>query len=348
MIKEERVKIDGEVKLGATAAYKESNEKRPVVILISGTGSLDRDGNGFGVKMNLYKQLSDEFVNNGYVCIRYDKRGTHDSEKGSKKTSLTDLVNDAISVVKYAKGLDIVDESKVVVCGHSEGVMVATLLSRKEDVKGLVLLGGAGTSLKESMIDQNKLTISQAKEGKGFTNFIIRHLVKEDKVIKQVEDIYNKASRCKKDTFFYKGMPMPTEYFKEHGALTSEDYTSYLKEYNGKILAITGKKDLQTDYKRLEMLNGLSNATIYAPDNANHLLKDVYGDNSILNVKKQYMKLASAPFNEDVINAIMGWMKANIDTPILQESEEKEVTPKNIVVTQTIVKEKNNANTKKR
>ena len=349
MIKEERIKIDGEVKLGATIAYTEVNEKRPVVILIGGTGSLDRDGNGFGVKMNLYKQLSDEFVNNGYICIRYDKRGTHESEKGNSKTSLTDLVNDAISVCKYAKELDIVDENKVVVCGHSEGVMVATLLSRKEDVKGLILLSGAGTSLKESMIHQNKLTIKQAKEGKGFNNFIIRHLVKEDKVLKQVEDIYAKANSAKKDTYSFKGVPMGTMYMREHGALTGEDYTSYLKEYKGEILAITGKKDLQADYKRLVLLEGISNASIHAPDNVNHILKDVYGDNSIMNVKKQYLKLTSAPLSREVIDPIMGWMKTKIDTSILLESEENNiVTPRNIVVTHTKVKENTNTNTKKR
>ena len=45
MINEERVIIDGDVKLGATIAYQDKSIKRPLVLLIMGTGSLDRDGN---------------------------------------------------------------------------------------------------------------------------------------------------------------------------------------------------------------------------------------------------------------------------------------------------------------
>ena len=74
MINEEKVIISNDINLGATIAYKDKKEKRPLVLLISGTGSSDRDGNNLGFKSNIYKDLSDIFVEIGYVCIRYDKR----------------------------------------------------------------------------------------------------------------------------------------------------------------------------------------------------------------------------------------------------------------------------------
>ena len=80
MINEERITISSDINIGATIAYQDKNEKRPLVLLISGTGSLDRDGNSIGFKSNIYKELSDMFVDAGYVCIRYDKRGTHESK----------------------------------------------------------------------------------------------------------------------------------------------------------------------------------------------------------------------------------------------------------------------------
>ena len=59
MINEEKVIISNDINLGATIAYRDKNEKRPLVLLIMGTGTTDRDGNSFGFKTNLYKNLSD-------------------------------------------------------------------------------------------------------------------------------------------------------------------------------------------------------------------------------------------------------------------------------------------------
>ena len=62
MINEERIIINSDINIGATIAYKDKERKSPLVLLIMGTGSMDRDGNGLGFKSNLYKDLSDMFV----------------------------------------------------------------------------------------------------------------------------------------------------------------------------------------------------------------------------------------------------------------------------------------------
>ncbi len=76
-----------------------------------GTGSLDRDGNGRGLKLNFYKGLSDYFVENNCVCVRYDQCGTHESTaKGVKSSmSLTALVDDAKTIIEHCKKLPFVD-----------------------------------------------------------------------------------------------------------------------------------------------------------------------------------------------------------------------------------------------
>ena len=161
MINEEKIIISNGINIGTTIAYKDKNEKRPLVLLIMGTGTTDRDGNSFGFKTNLYKNLSDMFVKMGYVCIRYDKRGTHESTGDYKTGSLSDLVTDAANIIQYAKKLDYIDEEKIVVCGHSEGAMIATLLTRTEELRGIILLGGACMGLKEALLYQNYLVFEQ-------------------------------------------------------------------------------------------------------------------------------------------------------------------------------------------
>ena len=70
----------------------------------------------------------------GYGRFRCNKRGTYESKGVEFNFGLSDLVNDAVNIICYAKKLDYVDVEKVVVCGHSDGVMIATLLTKNVDL----------------------------------------------------------------------------------------------------------------------------------------------------------------------------------------------------------------------
>lgn len=287
-IKEDRVIIEGENKIGATISYLDTTRKRPLVLLIMGTGKLDRDGNQFGFKSNLYKNMSDMFVNMGYVCIRYDKRGTHESTGSFKTAGLSDLVNDSASVIEYAKKLPYVDENKIIACGHSEGAMIATLLTKQEKLDRIILLGGACICLRGAMEFQNNKVVQEFENKKGLLGWYIKKFINKEKVQKQLNDLYAKAKKSKKDTFFFRGAFLPTKWIQEHGALQDDDYVKMIEEYNGKVLAITGKDDLQADYTSLDKIAEFEHVTTYAPEKVNHILREVEGENSILNVQKQY------------------------------------------------------------
>ena len=310
MIKEEKIIISNDINIGATIAYKDKTEKRPLVLLIAGTGSSNRDGNSIGFKSNIYKDLSDMFVNMGYVCVRYDKRGTHESTGNGKISGLSDLVNDAANVIHYAKKLEYIDESKIVVCGHSEGSMIATLLTKDKqlDLNGLILLSGACTSLKDAMLYQNYLVLEQVKNMKGILGWYLRKVINEEKIDKQVNELYEKAEKSNKPRYFYNGMFFSTKYMKEHNALTKNDYINILKEYKGKVLAITGKKDVQANYNDLEAIRFLDNVTIYEPEDINHILREVESENNIMNIKKEYKLLFKKPISKKINNSIKNWI----------------------------------------
>lgn len=309
MVNEEKVIITNDINIGATIAYQDKKEKRPLVLLIAGTGSLDRDGNGIGFKSNLYKDLSDMFVNMGYVCIRYDKRGTHESKTSDLNYGLRELVDDAVTIIHSAKNLDYVDPERVVVCGHSEGTMIATLLTKREPLKGIILLGGACMGLKEAMLYQNYLVFEQVQNMKGILGWYLRKTLKKETIESKVEEIYEKAEKSKKPTYFYGGSFIPTKYMKEHHSLTSEEYIKVLKEYRGKILAITGKSDVQADYRTLESIEGLENVTIYTPENVNHLLKESEEQENIFNVKREYKKSFKKNIHQSIKDTIQDWSK---------------------------------------
>lgn len=309
MINEEKVIISNDINIGATIAYKDKKEKRPLVLLIAGTGSSDRDGNSLGFKSNIYKELSDMFVEIGYVCIRYDKRGTHESKGAGLNFGLSDLVTDAANIIHYAKKLDYVDEGKVVVCGHSEGAMIATLLTKDEDLdlKGIILLSGACMSLKDAMMYQNYLVLEQVKDMKGILGWFLRKMLKKESIEKQISDFFLKAEKSKKRVYFYKGSIIPTKYTREHNALTKEYFIELLKAYKGKILAITGKSDVQADYRVLEAISSFDNATIDTPEQVNHVLRDVDGESNIMNIKNEYKLSFKKSISTKIKNSIKDW-----------------------------------------
>ena len=296
---EERVFIEGENKIGATIS-RPDDKKRPLVLLIMGTGKLDRDGNMKGFKTDLYKNMSDMFVNMGYVCIRYDKRGTHESGGKFNTAGLSDLVNDSANVIEYAKGLSYVDENRIIACGHSEGSMIATLLTKQTKLERIILLGGACMCLKSAMEYQNFAVLDEFKDKKGLLAWFINKTMNKEKVKKQLNALYDKAKNSPKDTFFYKGAFLPAKWMREHGALTDEDYIKMIEEYNGKVLAITGQADLQADYTYLDKIAEFENITTYTPDKVNHMLKEIDDNNSILTVQKQYKRLAKNPMHEGI------------------------------------------------
>ena len=160
-LKEERITISGTVSIGATVTYIDKNTLSPAIVIIMGTGKTDRDGNEKSFRTDLYKKFAELFAEIGFICVRYDKRGTFQSTGNFSTAGLHDLTDDAVSVIRYVKSLSYVDETKVLVCGHSERAMIATLLSVKEDTAGLLLFGGAATSMKDALLYQNKLAADE-------------------------------------------------------------------------------------------------------------------------------------------------------------------------------------------
>lgn len=307
MIKEERVIISGDIETGATVAYKNKSKRYPLVLLIMGTGTTDRDGNSRGFKTDFYKNLSDMFVNADCVCIRYDKRGTHQSTGNFKTCGLSDLVNDAAGVIDYARQLDFVDCEKIIVCGHSEGAMIATLLTKSEKLCGIILLGGACMGLEEALLYQNYLVLEQAQNKKGVLGWYLHTVLTEDRLEKQVTKLFDKAQKSPKSRYFYNGAFFSTAYMKEHSALTGNDYADMIKNFNGKVLAVTGKADVQADYSRLDAVSRFDNVTVYTPDNVNHVMRKTDSKN-ILGAKKEYKKTLKNDIDKGVKYAILTWL----------------------------------------
>src|SRR5579863_6634140 len=81
-------------------------ERPPVVLLIAGSGSTDRDGNGPQAKPATLKKLAEQLAERKVASLRYDKRGAGGwkAEFGKPEDfRFKDYVDDAVSLVNYLR-----------------------------------------------------------------------------------------------------------------------------------------------------------------------------------------------------------------------------------------------------
>lgn len=143
-----------------TLLVPDTGGKFPLVVLISGSGPTDRDGNNQSMKNNSLLMLADSFQSAGIASFRFDKRGIGESADALKKESdlrIEDFINDVkgwIAMLSKDKRF-----TRIVVAGHSEGSLIGMIASQNEPVvKKFISIAGAGqpadTLLKIQLKDQ--------------------------------------------------------------------------------------------------------------------------------------------------------------------------------------------------
>ncbi len=136
---------DSSLQYGATFTKPIQGSNFPTVILISGSGTQDRDGSMFGHKP--YGVLADLLTKQGIAVLRVDDRGAGKSSLGDNPAKLTsvDFAGDVNNSIQYLLSRPDVDKKKIGLIGHSEGGMIAPMVAVKnKQVAFIVLLAGPG------------------------------------------------------------------------------------------------------------------------------------------------------------------------------------------------------------
>lgn len=306
--------IDSEFPLSGTLTIPSNmNSKVPVVLIISGSGGANRDGNMMGFKSDRYKILSDYLNQLGYATLRYDKRGVSKSKGKAAKAGMWDLVEDVCACIDFLESSDLVDSTRIILCGHSEGCMLATLVADKKAVSAMILLSGAGTALRGHMEAQQMTFIEEVRELKGIKGFLLKRLIREKGAVEKQAKIFEKVINSNRDTFFLQGKLIPAKWIREHFSLENEDYLELLSKSQIPVLAVTGNKDVQTDYKGLVAVEELSNPNIscHVINDMDHMLTHYSGPLSILNIKKQYKGLSSKPLHDELQGVIQDFLESS-------------------------------------
>ena len=154
------VKSAGDVRLAGTftlpLAHPDQGVRYPAVVLISGSGPQDRDGNTPpSYQTFIFRRIAERLASCGIAVLRYDDRGVGTSTGDFESAGLFDLAGDARAMVASVKGYPNIDPARIGVIGHSEGAYIASMLAGEDpQIAACVLLAGASTTLDRVMVEQ--------------------------------------------------------------------------------------------------------------------------------------------------------------------------------------------------
>ncbi|MGJ7918976.1 alpha/beta hydrolase [Neobacillus sp. LXY-4] len=285
----------------------------PAVLIIAGSGPLDRNGNDRKGKFqtNLYRDLAHYMAKLGFVTLRYDKIGTGKRDGDLLTVGLSDLVADAKLAFSFLLSHPNVDKEKVIVCGHSEGTIIATAIAETMNPAGLMLLAGGVDNLIEALAKQRQLAYKELLAQPGFQGWLNRKLKVDIKGEKQTQNLMNKMINSDMDVIkFQLFFKQPAKYFREHNQY---NVRAALKNVSCPVFAIQGDKDPLVDNQALTELADLvqGNYEYHIIPDMEHGLKNQPEPKNILNHKKLFKKTLNRPFKEEALEKITTWLANN-------------------------------------
>ncbi len=145
-----------QVRIAATLTLPEGRGPFPAVLLITGSGPLDRDETVHFHKPFLVH--ADHLTRQGIAVLRVDKRGVGQTTGDFAAATIYDLADDVRAGVEYLKTRKEIDPKRIGLLGHSEGGVVGPIVAaQSSDVAFLVMLAGPGQNNGDIIIFQKIL-----------------------------------------------------------------------------------------------------------------------------------------------------------------------------------------------
>jgi len=275
---------------GTLSMPKNPSEK--AILLISGSGPTDRDGNSsLGFTNNSLKMLAVELTKAGYVVLRYDKRGIAGSKEavtGPSSIRFDDFVEDAQLWLQFLaeKGYQ-----EVIVIGHSQGSLTGMIaVQQNKSVLAFISIAGLGTDAGEAIVrqlvqqapvlaDEARISIDSIRQGhqvKKYNPFLI--------------SLFN---------------PQIQDFLRSYMAY---DPLVEIKKLDIPILIINGTTDLQVTTSDAKALSESSqNADLLIIEEMNHVLK--HADTGDLVANSGSYNNPDLPLADGLVTGIVEFIK---------------------------------------
>ncbi|MDZ7658608.1 alpha/beta fold hydrolase [Fodinibius sp.] len=151
------------VEIGGTLTWPMDLQTNKLVIIISGSGAQNRDGELSITDFKPYQSLADSLTTNGIATFRYDDRGIGQSGGNFSETSLNMHATDVKTIINYFRRDNTKSFSEIILLGHSQGGIVAgKVAAENSSVDKLILLASTGRTMQEILRFQARQAFSRA------------------------------------------------------------------------------------------------------------------------------------------------------------------------------------------
>lgn len=264
----------------------------PIVLIVPGSGSTDRDGdNPLGVKASSYRLLAEGLLQRGVASVRIDKRGMFASAAAIADANDVTIEAYAADVHSWIDAIRKLTGRRCLwVLGHSEGGLVALAAAQNsEGVCGLVLVATAGRPIGQVVREQLKTNPANAPLIDDAERAIARLENGEKVDVAPLHPALRKLFSPAVQGFWISEMRL--------------DPAKLAAAYAGPVLILQGDKDIQigvADAERLKATNPSAKLTILP--GINHVLKYVADDDRGANLATYADP--SLPLGPGVVDAV--------------------------------------------
>ena len=287
--------------MAGTVALGEEPRRSACVVMIAGSGLVDRNENHKRMRVNVLGELAGYLAQAGIDSLRYDKRGVGESEGDFWSAGLSDNATDVAAAVEAAHCGEATGADRIFLLGHSEGAYLATMVAaRTAGVAGAILLAGGARPGEEELKWQ---AVKVAQGLTGFNAFLLKVLRID--VVKAQEKQLDKIKRSTAD--WYRAQLVAKVNAKWMREFLAYDPAQDLARIRCPILAITGAKDIQVDPANLDRMATLVSAPFeghVVPD-VTHLLRADPGPPTVSTYKRQLKR----PMEPVVVRLILDWLE---------------------------------------
>lgn len=258
----------------------------PAVVLITGSGSQDRDEAAPSIgAYRPFREIADTLSRRGIAVLRLDDRGVGGSSVGEMTATSADFADDIRAGITFLRARPDIAPARVGLVGHSEGGMIAPMIAATDStLRAMVLIAGT------------------ARTGRAVMSGQRRYAIDRDTSIRASQRDSVAADRDRESELLY-ARPGWLNFFANHDPLPGA------RRVRAPTLILQGETDTQVSPEQASMLaaalraGGNRNVSVRTFPRMNHLmLEDPSGDFS------GYGRLPSYRIRRDFLGALADWL----------------------------------------
>jgi pimeloyl-ACP methyl ester carboxylesterase len=264
------------LRLAGTLALPSSDGRFPGVLLIGGSGRIDRNQNHETISSNIFLDIANHLAGQGFASLRYDKRGIGLSQGSFLETGFFDNVADAFAALDYLRACEETLSERVFILGASEGAVISTRMAGQgADVAGAILVAGSMRKGEDALKWQAQQVVEGVEESRRWE-------------LLQTQLSASMSARWLSEFLDYD----PSDDFARIGV---------------PVLAITGSKDIQANPRDLQRMSEIARTDFEChelPD-VTHVLRTDEGEPSL----STYLTQLQQPVDSGVLDCISEWLR---------------------------------------